>query len=126
VPSFSDKAVPLLGQVNSRTLILAIYKWYKLLSPDITIQIESTVFDQRANLLYVSLSQTFSIWFLPFHKSPVRLVTLLHLVPDQQPNNSHTSGGAIKNGTASPDPNLLPLGDAPSEPSFVGVYSVGD
>ncbi|KAK0627201.1 hypothetical protein B0T14DRAFT_403514, partial [Immersiella caudata] len=125
VPSFANKTVPLLGEVNSRMLILAIYKWYKLLSPQITLQIESTVFDQRANLLYVTLSQTFSLWFLPFHKSPVRLVTLLHLVPEQQQpsSNSHSNTNAIKNGTAS-SPDLPALGDAPTEPSFAEVASL--
>ncbi|KAK4450090.1 hypothetical protein QBC34DRAFT_403767 [Podospora aff. communis PSN243] len=123
VPSFPEKTVPLLGQVNSRGLILAIYKWYKLLSPSTTVQIESTVFDQRTNILYVTLNQTFSIWFLPFNKSPVRLVTLLHLVPDQQPQSNSSSGAAAtKNGIVPcPELDLQPLGDAPSEPSFADV-----
>lgn len=44
VPSFSDIPVPFSGglSLNSRTLILAIYKWYKILSPRIDVEIEST------------------------------------------------------------------------------------
>ncbi|KAK0643600.1 hypothetical protein B0T16DRAFT_186115 [Cercophora newfieldiana] len=118
VPSFENKRLPLLGSIDSRMLVLAIYKWYKILSPKIDIHIESTVFDQRANLLYVTLHQTFSIWFLPFHKSPVRLVTVLHLAPD-------STTPAKNNGTLeSPSlPDLPPLGESPTEPSFADVAS---
>lgn len=35
--------------------------------------------DQRTNRLYVSIRQTFSMWFIPFHKAPVSLVTVLDL-----------------------------------------------
>lgn len=39
----------------------------------------ATVFDQRTGLLYVSIRQTFALWFVPFYRAPVRLVTVLHL-----------------------------------------------
>ncbi len=42
VPSLSDVHVPGVGTVNSRTLILGIFKWYKMLSPEIRIKIESS------------------------------------------------------------------------------------
>lgn len=38
-----------------------------------------TVFDQRNNTLYVSIRQTFSIWFVPFHSSSVKLLSVLRL-----------------------------------------------
>ena len=83
--------------------MMYIYRWYKILSPHIDIQIDSvgmhsiplsqnpdweiqrilkfhlTAFDKHAMLLYVSLHQIFSIQFLPFHKSHVSLTTVLHL-----------------------------------------------
>lgn len=126
IPSFEGKQVPFVGEVNSRMLVLAIYRWYKILSPKIDLQIESTVFDQRASLLYVTIHQTFSIWFLPFHRSPVRLVTVLHLTQDQS-TNSHS----IKNGNGnthllsheSTTTGSLPLGEADTEPSFAEVAS---
>lgn len=40
-----------------------------------------TVFDEATNLAYVRIFQIFSIWFIPFHRAPVRLVTVLHLTP---------------------------------------------
>ena len=36
-------------------------------------------FDQQALLLYVTAAQTFRIWFLPFHRADVALVTVLKL-----------------------------------------------
>jgi hypothetical protein len=39
----------------------------------------ATVFDQRSGTLYVSLRQTFSVWFVPFYRAPVKLVTVLQL-----------------------------------------------
>ena len=40
-----------------------------------------TVYDEQASLLYLTIFQVFSIWFIPFHRAPVRLVTVLHLTP---------------------------------------------
>lgn len=36
-------------------------------------------FDQTSRLLYVSIRQTFSVWFIPWYSAPVRLVTVLQL-----------------------------------------------
>jgi hypothetical protein len=116
VPSFASTTLPFVGDVNSRALIQAIYKWYRFLSPQIDLQIESTVFDQRTNRLYLSINQTFSIWFLPFHRSPVRLVTVLHLVPDhsQQVTSKSNNHHQLE---------ARPIGTAPTEPSFADVAS---
>jgi hypothetical protein len=92
VPSFVGVKVPGVGELDSRALILAILKWYKMLSPKIELEIESCVFDQRTNLLYVKISQVFSIWLIPFHRAPVSLVSVLHLVPS--PGPSSTANGA--------------------------------
>ena len=42
VPSFEKYHIPGLGEVNSRMLFLAILKWYKILSPKIDIEVESS------------------------------------------------------------------------------------
>jgi len=99
IPSFDKVRVPILNnELNSRMLILAVYKWYKILSPKIDIEIESTVFDQRAGLLYITIAQTFSIWFFgPLHNAPVRLVTVLRLVPTAAPSSSSSSSSANNN-----------------------------
>lgn len=81
VPSFKNLVVPGIGKIDSRLLIAAIYRWYKILSPKIELEVESCVYDERASLLYLTIFQVFSIWFIPFHRAPARLVTVLHLTP---------------------------------------------
>jgi hypothetical protein len=110
VPSFSIKSLPIVGGIDSLAIILAIYRWYRTLSPKIDINVDSageflehvrrpavshgqtapphgkanglthpSVFDQRTGQLYVSIRQTFSIWFIPLYRAPVRLTTVLQL-----------------------------------------------
>ncbi|KAH0490807.1 hypothetical protein TgHK011_002259 [Trichoderma gracile] len=80
VPSISRGSIPLARDVDSRWLILGIYRWYRTLSPKISLTVDSAVFDQRNNTLYVSIRQTFSIWFIPLHSSRVKLLSVLRLV----------------------------------------------
>ncbi|KAL9086465.1 MAG: hypothetical protein Q9165_007081 [Trypethelium subeluteriae] len=63
----------------SRSIIRAIYHWYKILSPKILLSVESVAFDQPNNLLYVGISQRFAIWFMPLYRADVKLVTVLQL-----------------------------------------------
>ncbi|KAI7817184.1 hypothetical protein BC939DRAFT_466734 [Gamsiella multidivaricata] len=79
VPSFSNVSVPLVGVVDSRWVIWMIYRWYKILSPRIALKVHAAVLDQRQQILYVQISQVFSLWFVPFYKSHVQLVSALHL-----------------------------------------------
>ncbi|OCK80022.1 hypothetical protein K432DRAFT_382570 [Lepidopterella palustris CBS 459.81] len=64
---------------NSRFLIKAIYRWYKIMSPTIELKIHSVAYDASTLHLYVSISQVFRIWIVPFYKAPVALVTVLQL-----------------------------------------------
>lgn len=66
--------------VNSRLLILYVYRWYKILSPRIDISVNSVAYDAANLTLYLHISQTFRIWFVPFYAAPVDLVTVLKLV----------------------------------------------
>lgn len=40
VPSFKNRRVPFLGVINSRWAIWMIYRWYKILSPRILLNVE--------------------------------------------------------------------------------------
>ena len=40
VPSLSG-TLPVVGEINSRVLIMAIYRWYRLMSPKIDFKINS-------------------------------------------------------------------------------------
>ncbi|KAF2807896.1 uncharacterized protein BDZ99DRAFT_68391 [Mytilinidion resinicola] len=64
---------------NSKTQIIYIYRWYKIMSPNIDITIKSVAFDKQNLTLYVSISQVFKLFIIPFYKAPVSLVTLLQL-----------------------------------------------
>ncbi|RYP17858.1 hypothetical protein DL765_004256 [Monosporascus sp. GIB2] len=90
VPSFGDRAIPFpfslltsrTRTLNSRWLLLMIYNWYRILSPKILFTIDSVVFDRRASLLYLTMRQTFTLWFVPFdlwQAKDVKLVTVLEL-----------------------------------------------
>ncbi|KAH7329515.1 hypothetical protein B0I35DRAFT_474110 [Stachybotrys elegans] len=92
VPSFSEGTIPLASGLNSRRLILAIYRWYRTLSPRISINVDSAVFDQRSGLLYVSIRQTFALWFVPLYKAPVKLVCVLQLTQRTSWDSSETVG----------------------------------
>ncbi|KAH6892952.1 hypothetical protein B0T10DRAFT_481148 [Thelonectria olida] len=79
VPSFPRGSISLAPDINSRWAILGIYRWYRTLSPQVDITIDSAAFDQNSRLLYVTIRQTFKVWFIPFYKAPVRLVSVLQL-----------------------------------------------
>jgi len=79
VPSFPARQIPFFGTVTSRWIVLMIYQWYKILSPEIKLDVKSVVFDQKTDTLYVSIFQIFSLWFVPFYDSRVDLVTVLKL-----------------------------------------------
>lgn len=83
--SFGPEYLTHLGgaSLSSRWLILQAYKWYKILSHHIDLTVESVAFDDQHLLLYVSIHQMFKIQWVPFHRSDVRLTTVLQLVEDE-------------------------------------------
>ncbi|KZF25179.1 hypothetical protein L228DRAFT_243973 [Xylona heveae TC161] len=64
---------------NSRWYVWMVYRWYKIMSPRIELEIKSVAFDENTLQLYVQIFQVFRIWIIPFHSSPVNLVTVLQL-----------------------------------------------
>ncbi|TKX20401.1 hypothetical protein C1H76_7211 [Elsinoe australis] len=64
---------------SSRYQLTRIYRWYKIMSPKISMKVHSVAFDRSNNVLYVGITQVFAIWLVPFHRSEVSLVTVLHL-----------------------------------------------
>ncbi|KAF2687781.1 hypothetical protein K458DRAFT_414857 [Lentithecium fluviatile CBS 122367] len=70
---------------NSRFLIRAIYRWYKIMSPRIDITVNSVAYDARNLILYVDISQVFRIWVVPFYCAPVNLTSVMTL--EQSPDD---------------------------------------
>ncbi|KAG2414808.1 hypothetical protein HFD88_005996 [Aspergillus terreus] len=66
---------------GGRWFVKEIYRWYKIMSPHIEIEINSVAYDEQHLKIYANISQVFSIWAIPFHSSPVTLTTVLDLVP---------------------------------------------
>ncbi|EMC98204.1 hypothetical protein BAUCODRAFT_32199 [Baudoinia panamericana UAMH 10762] len=64
---------------GSRLLIHAIFRWYKIMSPIVESHVNGVAYDEANMVLFVSISQVFAIWFIPFHRSPVNLTTRLQL-----------------------------------------------
>ncbi|KAH7170079.1 hypothetical protein EDB81DRAFT_908524 [Dactylonectria macrodidyma] len=79
VPSISKGSASLSSGIDSLWMVLAIYRWYRKLSPHMDIKVDSATFDQQSGLLSVSLRQTFSMWCIPVYKAPVRLISVLQL-----------------------------------------------
>ncbi|KAI9761830.1 MAG: hypothetical protein M4579_000770 [Chaenotheca gracillima] len=70
---------------NSRWLIWAIFRWYKTMSPHVDLEVESVAFDAGKKRLYVSIHQSFGIWFVPFWgNARVKLVTVLDLLYNKE------------------------------------------
>lgn len=68
-------------------------------------------------------AQTFSLWFVPFHKAPVRLVTVLSLVPSDangHHNSNNTTGGGGRQVNGVHDKSD---GDESEDPSYADVLS---
>lgn len=91
---------------NSRWLIGAIYRWYKIMSPRIDITVQSVgknhqtqrrgishalttcriAFDEPNLILYVQIFQIFRIWLVPFYYAPVNLTTVIKLQRNRTDN----------------------------------------
>ncbi|KAL8811196.1 MAG: hypothetical protein Q9200_001979 [Gallowayella weberi] len=91
---------------GSRWLIWCIYRWYKIMSPRIDINVDSIAYDERSLTLYVNIHQVFRIWIVPFFNAPVSLVTVLKLVrhpplPPQPSYSTPINPNGMQNGSLS-------------------------
>ncbi|KAI0159225.1 hypothetical protein BJ166DRAFT_325555 [Pestalotiopsis sp. NC0098] len=83
VPSFSTKVFGY--ELNSLSFLKYIFQWYRILSPHIDLTVDSAVMDAHNSLLYLTIRQTFTLWFVPLSlwQANVKLVTVLTL--DKRP-----------------------------------------
>ncbi|KAF1983506.1 hypothetical protein K402DRAFT_309050, partial [Aulographum hederae CBS 113979] len=73
------------GSFNgSRFLIASIFRWYKIMSPKIELEVNSVAYDPKTLTLYVNISQIFRIFLVPFYAAPVNLTTVLTLMHDKR------------------------------------------
>ncbi|TFK20170.1 hypothetical protein FA15DRAFT_647365 [Coprinopsis marcescibilis] len=64
---------------NSRDTVLKVFQWYRILSPTVDLKVNSVVFDQEREQIYLDLVQWFKLFFLPVDPVPARLITRLEL-----------------------------------------------
>ncbi|KAF9472098.1 hypothetical protein BDN70DRAFT_998335 [Pholiota conissans] len=64
---------------NSRDTMLGIYQWYRVLSPQIEIKVESIMFDSEKDVMILEGVQWFKLFFLPVKPMPARLIIRLTL-----------------------------------------------
>ncbi|RPA85680.1 hypothetical protein BJ508DRAFT_411687 [Ascobolus immersus RN42] len=109
--SFSHPFVllpPLFFPIESRTALLAIYRFYKFLSPNVSLRITSIALDnnpitprgtedggEKTAVAYVRADQTFRFWFWPFWDVDVELVAQLTLVQREEDDGLGTHGVQI-------------------------------
>ncbi|KAA8898777.1 hypothetical protein FN846DRAFT_961907 [Sphaerosporella brunnea] len=76
---------PFTSPLPSRSIILSVYRCYKILSPEIEVQVLSVAFDEPNGQLYVTAQQVLAFWFFPWARIPARLVTVLSLSKQRHP-----------------------------------------
>ncbi|KAJ4389971.1 hypothetical protein N0V93_007444 [Gnomoniopsis smithogilvyi] len=86
VPHFHERRLPFIGAVSSRDVVRGIFQWYRMLSPKIEIEIDTALHDTARDKIYLDIRQIFSIWFVPLYAAHVRLVTVLDLVSNEDPD----------------------------------------
>ncbi|KAL2130370.1 hypothetical protein VTI74DRAFT_6552 [Chaetomium olivicolor] len=95
------------------------------MSPKIDLEIESCVFDERANLVYLKIFQVFSIWLIPFYRAPVNLVTVLHLTTARPSDSTPPPPYDAPQGKFDAAQEKLHKVQEGSEPSYASV-AAGD
>lgn len=103
-----------LSPIESRRLLLAVYRWYKILSPIISLDVNSVAFDDCKGRLYVDATQIFTFWFLPWIRVRAELVTVLTLEKRHERRGAGGRIGGIVNGDGTGLVNGVVNGDGDS------------
>lgn len=64
---------------NSRDKVLAIYQWYRVLSPQITLEVKDVVYDREQNVMFLEIVQKFHLRLSPLSAAPSRLITRIKM-----------------------------------------------
>ncbi|EPQ53259.1 hypothetical protein GLOTRDRAFT_111915 [Gloeophyllum trabeum ATCC 11539] len=65
--------------IKSREEILGIYQWYRIMSPKLSIEVHSVMYDERQGRLITDSTQLFHIRWNPFRPASARLMTHIKL-----------------------------------------------
>lgn len=57
---------------NSRDAILSILQWYRVMSPAISVHVNSVTYDEEKHTAFLDITQTFHIRWSPLNPAPAR------------------------------------------------------
>jgi hypothetical protein len=77
--SFSHPICRVSSSPQSRTYILGIYQWYRIMSPALEIHVNHVTYDRDLDMLILDATQKFKIRLNPFGAMPANLIVRLHL-----------------------------------------------
>ncbi|KAG2106192.1 uncharacterized protein F5147DRAFT_548874, partial [Suillus discolor] len=66
-------------ETNSRQKILAMYEWYRIISPDTTSNVDSVCYDRKRHVLVAEVTQHFHVRISPFKAAPSRYIMRIQL-----------------------------------------------
>ncbi|KAI0354375.1 hypothetical protein OH77DRAFT_1425943 [Trametes cingulata] len=72
---------------NSREAILSILQWYRVLSPVLSVGVNSVTYNEEKHSVFLDVRQTFHIRWSPFKPAPARLLVHLTLRPERSPTD---------------------------------------
>jgi len=76
---FQHPSCAIAKSPRSRDLILGVYQWYRVMSPELSVQVENVVFDEPTLTIFLDVIQTFHIRISPFKPIPSYLFVKIHL-----------------------------------------------
>ncbi|EJU04617.1 hypothetical protein DACRYDRAFT_104501 [Dacryopinax primogenitus] len=77
--SFNHPLCKIEHGTESREGILAVYQWYRILSPKISVHVDNCHWDPKSGKAFVAVTQTFHLWFSPWPGKPAKLLVRLTL-----------------------------------------------
>ncbi|KAI0631502.1 hypothetical protein C8Q77DRAFT_1127228 [Trametes polyzona] len=72
---------------NSRASILSILRWYRIMSPVLSVRATSVTYDEAKHEVFLDVTQTFHIRWSPLKPAPARLLVHLTLRPEPSPTD---------------------------------------
>ncbi|CDO73855.1 hypothetical protein BN946_scf185016.g12 [Trametes cinnabarina] len=72
---------------DSREAIISILQWYRILSPLLSVRVNSVTYDEERHSVFLDVSQTFHIRWSPLRPAPARLIVHLTLRPEPSPED---------------------------------------
>ncbi|EJD48242.1 hypothetical protein AURDEDRAFT_113076 [Auricularia subglabra TFB-10046 SS5] len=67
---------------SSRDDVLRVYQWYRIMSPTLKLAVDEVVLDEKTDVAYLQVTQTFHLRWSPLKPAPARLVVKVNLVRD--------------------------------------------